>query len=328
MGSKASLKNTIASKWWEAKARKMLRTTTIDKVEFICSLLPLEHEKTVIKSLKARPDLDTIFARHCRNQDLSKEQRANPSTLTVDFKANELWRLLQMPLEYSESPWDWNWRLPLEGGPSEIAAEYHTTVCQAIFRIPFSDFVKHALGYTTKARFLENLLAAVCDIRDRLRTEFVDRPYIKEIYINVEKALEQRHHPLVHWILASSLQHPVIALYDTLAPNLKPIQTIFATHDLDLVLTRLAALKRRFAYGSQMYSRQNWSIDLDFCHCIDEAIWSGKVTTPLLRPHLSSEKLRFLEGFENEPQDRARGSWKKMKFAMKRSMVRLRNAEG
>jgi len=84
----------------------MLTTNTINKIEVIYSLLPLENEKTVIKLLKARLDLDTVFARHCRNQDLSKEQRIDLSNLTVDFKANELWRVLQMPLEYSGSPWD------------------------------------------------------------------------------------------------------------------------------------------------------------------------------------------------------------------------------
>lgn len=110
MRSRHSQEKVIASKWWEAKAQEMLKTTTtIGKLDVICSLLPVEDEKTAIRLLRARPDLDTLFALNCRYQDLSKEQRADPSTLTVDFKANELWRNFRMPPEYGESPWDWNW---------------------------------------------------------------------------------------------------------------------------------------------------------------------------------------------------------------------------
>ncbi|KAH8749263.1 hypothetical protein F5882DRAFT_445864 [Hyaloscypha sp. PMI_1271] len=173
--------------------------------------------------------------------------------------------------------------------PSEIGAEFHTAVCQAIFRIPFSDFVKYALGYTKKALFLNNLLDSVYDIRDKLRREFMNRPQVKEIYVNVEKALEQRYHPLAHWIVASSLQYSVATPSDTLAPNLKLIRTIFATRDFDLVLTRLAALNQRFTYGGQMYNWQKWSTDLDFWQYVDGALWSGKIATPVVSPHLSSE---------------------------------------
>ena len=185
MGSASS---RVETRWWEAEAqRKVVTTKNAGKVEVICSLIPGVDEVAMVGYLKERSDLDTLFARRCRYQDLSREPRADPSNLPVDFKANELWRVLQMPLEYSGSPWDWNWRPPLEGIPSEIAADFHATVCQAIFRIPFSDFVEYALGYTTKARFLSNLLDGVCDIRDKLRTEFLDRPQIKEIYIDIEK---------------------------------------------------------------------------------------------------------------------------------------------
>ena len=53
MGSEASYEKMIALKWWEARAWKMLITTTIGKVEVICSLLPLENEKSIVKLLKA-----------------------------------------------------------------------------------------------------------------------------------------------------------------------------------------------------------------------------------------------------------------------------------
>jgi hypothetical protein len=49
-------------------------------------------------------------------------------------------------------------------GP-RIAAEFHATVCLAIFRVPFFDFVKYALGYNMKAHSLVNLLHTVCDVR-------------------------------------------------------------------------------------------------------------------------------------------------------------------
>ena len=191
MGSASS---RVETRWWEAEAqRKVVTTKNAGKVEVICSLIPGVDEVAMVGYLKERSDLDTLFARRCRYQDLSREPRADPSNLPVDFKANELWRVLQMPLEYSGSPWDWNWRPPLEGVPSKIAADIHATVCQAIFRIPFSDFVKYALGYTTKARFLNNLLDGVCDIRDNLRTEYRNCPSIQDIYVEVEKVSKHRN---------------------------------------------------------------------------------------------------------------------------------------
>ena len=191
MGSASS---RLATRWWEVEAqRKVVTTKNTDKLKAICSLIPGVGEIAMVDYLKKRSDLDTLFAQHCTYQDPSKEQRADPSNLPVDFKANELWRVLQTPLEYSGAPWDWNWRPPLEGMPSKIAADFHATVCQAIFRIPFSDFVKYALGYTTQARFLNSLLDDICDVRDNLRTEFQDRPRIQEIYVEVEKVSKHRN---------------------------------------------------------------------------------------------------------------------------------------
>ena len=82
----------------------LITTTNPGKVEAICLLLPFEDGKTAVRLLKARPDLDTLFALHCKYQDLCEEQRVDPSSLTVDFKANEIWRVLRMPVEYGESP--------------------------------------------------------------------------------------------------------------------------------------------------------------------------------------------------------------------------------
>ena len=65
-------------------------------------------------------------------------------------------------------------------------------MARAIFRIPFFELVKYALGYNTKANFLGSLLHAVCDVRDSLRTAFQDRPVIKDMYVEVEKVSEHR----------------------------------------------------------------------------------------------------------------------------------------
>lgn len=185
MRYRASSEDVIASRWWEAKAQKMLMTTTnTDKVKVICSLLPVENEEITIRLLKARPDLDTLFALHCGDQDPSKE-RADPLALTVDFKANELWRKFKMPRGYGESPWDWNWQSPLLGTASEIADKFHAAVCRAVFRIPFLDFVKWALG--SDALFVGSLFNTVCDVCDRLQSEIASIPGRKNVYVEVEK---------------------------------------------------------------------------------------------------------------------------------------------
>lgn len=118
----------------------------------------------------------------------------------------------------------------------------------------------------------------------------------------------------------------MVAPYDILAPNLEPIRAIFATRDFDLMLTRLAALNQRFTYGSQTYNWQMWSTDVDFWHCVDQVIWSGKFTAPPMRPHLSSEdrdeRLRFLKGFETDAEDREYSGWSKVVFSVKRLMGR------
>ncbi|KAH6667184.1 hypothetical protein B0J14DRAFT_704750 [Halenospora varia] len=300
MGSGSS---RLETRWWEAEAQqKVITTTNIGKVEVICSLIPGLDGTTMIGHLKA-----------------------HPSDLTADVKANALWRVLQTPPGYSESPWNWNWQPPLKGVPSKIAADFHATVCCAIFRVPFFDFVKCALGYNTKAHFVRSLLHAACDVRDGLRTEFQDRPRTKDIYIEVEKALEQRHHPLAYWIVASSLYHTTYAPYDALASSLNLIQTIFAARKLDLVLQRLAALDRRFLHINQMYDWQKWSTDLDFWECVDQTLWSGRLTTPPVPPHLPEEdrdeRSRFLEGFETVAEDGARSTWSKVMSSMKRLIM-------
>jgi hypothetical protein len=186
MRPRRSNDKVIASKWWEAKAQEMLKSTRhIGQVEVAYSLLPMEDEKTAIRLLKERPDLDTLCALHCRYQDLSKEQRTDPSKLAVDFKANELWRNLRLPLGYGESPWDWDWQPPLSGIASEIADEVHMAVCRAVFRVPFLDFVKWALG--SDALFIRSLFNAIRDVRDRLQREIRDIPRTKDIYFKVQK---------------------------------------------------------------------------------------------------------------------------------------------
>ncbi|XMA13634.1 hypothetical protein WAI453_006425 [Rhynchosporium graminicola] len=184
MGSESS---RLESKWWEAEAqRTVLATRNTWKIKVICSLIPVVDEATFVSSLKAHPDLEMLFDLHCGYQILSGDQRASSSPSTIDFKVNELLRVLRMPLGCDETPWDRDWHPPLEGNPSEIAAEFHATVCQAVFRVPFSDLVRYALGYSTKAHSLNNLLDAVCNVRDTLRRQYHNHPGTKEIYVAVE----------------------------------------------------------------------------------------------------------------------------------------------
>ncbi|KAH7418819.1 hypothetical protein BKA64DRAFT_635935 [Cadophora sp. MPI-SDFR-AT-0126] len=251
----------VETRWWEVEAQRTLATGNTWEVEVVCSLIPVVDETVLVGCLKKRPDLDTLFALNCGYQDRYGDQRMDPQALTVGFKANKLW--------------------------------------QAIFRIPFSDFVKFALEYRTRAPSLDSLLSAVCGVRDSLRRAYQDHPKVQEIYVEVEKALKQQHHPLAHWIVASSLHRTPHAPFDTLTPNLEPIRTIFATRNFDHVLKRLMALDRRFAHGSHMYNWQKWSTDLDFWQCVHRALWSGTITTPIMSLHLSSddrdERLRFLK---------------------------------
>ncbi|PVH70799.1 hypothetical protein DL98DRAFT_124038 [Cadophora sp. DSE1049] len=188
MGSGTS---RLENRWWEAEAqRTLLATGDTWKVEVICSLIPVVDEATLVSSLKARPDLEILFDLHCGYQNLSGDQNADSSPLTVDFKVNELLRVLRMPPGCGEIPWDRDWHLPLEGSASEIAAKIHAAVCQAVFRIPFSDLVKYALGYSTRATSLNSLLDAVCDVRDTFRKKYRSHPGTQGIYIEVEAVSE------------------------------------------------------------------------------------------------------------------------------------------
>ncbi|KAH6666053.1 hypothetical protein B0J14DRAFT_568641 [Halenospora varia] len=54
-------------------------------------------------------------------------------------------------------PWDWNWQPPLSGDPRGVADEFHMAACRAVFRVPFLDFVKLALGYDN-ALFVKRLV--------------------------------------------------------------------------------------------------------------------------------------------------------------------------
>ena len=137
--------------------------------------------------------------------------------------------------------------------------------------------------------------------------------------------MRQQHHPLAHWIVASSLHHSTYAPYDALAPNLDLIQNIFAIRNLDLVLKRLAALHQRFLHVSQMYDWQKWSTEQGFWECVDQTLWSGKFTAPFMPPHLSTEdrdkRLRFLEGLEIVAGDRARSAWRRAMSSVTRLMM-------
>jgi len=75
-----------------------------------------------------------------------------------------------------------------------------------------------------------------------------------------------------------------------------------------------------------MYNWQKWSTDLNFWQCVDGALWTGKFTPPLVPPHWSSEdldeRLRFLDGFKIDAEDREYSGWSKVVFSVKRLMGR------
>ncbi|PVH74214.1 hypothetical protein DL98DRAFT_594332 [Cadophora sp. DSE1049] len=54
----------------------------------------------------------------------------------------------------------------------------------------------------------------------------------RRFYVEVEKALKQGHHPLAHWIVASSLNQRAGAPYDAFAANFDQIKIIFATRNI------------------------------------------------------------------------------------------------
>lgn len=187
MGSGTSRESVIDSEYWEAESQRILRTTTNTyKIEMICSLIPSKDEIALFKVLKARSDLDTIFARYCG----SGEQIVDLSR-TNNEKAAEIWRVLRYPPGYGVS-WDWNWQLPLSGDPCEIANEFHTAVCRAVFRVPLLDFVRCSFGYNSKALSIKFLLDAVCKVRDSLRQAFQNHSERKDLFIRVQKV--SKHH--------------------------------------------------------------------------------------------------------------------------------------
>jgi hypothetical protein len=75
----------------------------------------------------------------------------------------------------------------MSGDTRDIATQFHTTVCGAVFRIPLLDFVRCALSYNSQAISIESLLYTVYELRNDLRLVFRNRPEIKELYIKVQK---------------------------------------------------------------------------------------------------------------------------------------------
>ncbi|PVH75955.1 hypothetical protein DL98DRAFT_642514 [Cadophora sp. DSE1049] len=309
MGSRTSRERVIASMWWRAKAQKMLTSATIGKVQVICSLLPLEDEKTAIKCLKARSDFNTLFALCCRDRGFSQEQCANHTSLSVDSKSYELWKKLRVPLEYIQSPWDWNWQPFLSRTAPEIAIELHAVVCRAVFRIPFLDFVKWAIGFDIL--LVRSLFNTVYDVCSSLRRAILDVPGRKGIYIKVEKILKSRHLKLAHWIVASSLANSPYPLEMALASILDPVKNLFATRNLDLVIRRLLVLDQRFQQIHQGYNWGEWSKDLDFWDCTYQALWSETPNILEVNPDIlledMDERVRFLRSFVSVPKDEVCG---------------------
>ena len=184
MGSGASRQELLELGWWEPEAlRELVTTTDLGDVGNICSLIPFADEKLLIARLAARPDLDTLFVLYCRSHHLV-EQRADLSTLTDGFKANEIWRVLRFPSS-SKAAWDWNLQPPLTRDAQEIAHLLHTAVSRAVFRVPLCSWVRYALGY--KAVVVDSFLASLCDFRDGIQRAVQESPTTKHTYVNVAK---------------------------------------------------------------------------------------------------------------------------------------------
>ncbi|RFU32907.1 hypothetical protein B7463_g3430, partial [Scytalidium lignicola] len=292
-----------------------MTTTNTHKVKLICSLILFLDDKTLLHTLVKRPDLDTLFALYC-GQELPGQGNNNCSQQIDNFKAQTLWRVLRFPSGYN-SPWDWNWQPWLLGDPCEIAGEFHTAVSRAIFQVPLFDFVQCALGYHSKAISVGSLFSAVCDIRSILQGAIQDHPSIKDTYTKVEEILQSRHHPLAHWIIASSLSKTPCPLLDTLASILIPIENLFTTQNLDFVLKQLATLNDRFKHVSQNYDWDKWSTDLHFWEWTYQALWSRKPIIPPIQLDDWNEKLQFLKSFESEYEDED-GTWRKVWSFVKR----------
>lgn len=123
--------------------------------------------------------------------------------------------------------------------------------------------------------------------------------------------LESRALKLAHWIVASSLSNSQYPLQVALASMQDPIQNLFATRKLDLVLERLPVFDQRFQKINQKYNWSEWSTDLDFWDSTYEALWSKSLRIPAGNPDMLLEdmdkKMRFLKSFESVPEDEVRG---------------------
>jgi hypothetical protein len=190
MGSGASREAVISeapetvinSRWWEAEAHDALTTATDPrKVEKICLFIPVLDDKTLLRPLMARPDLDTLFTFHC-GRELPGHVSEHPSNITDDMKAQELLRVLR-PVSEGHGPWDWNW--PLSGDPRQIADDFDAAVFRAVLQVPPLDFVKCALGY--RSQVIHALINNACDIKESLQNAMKGCPHSKDTYVQVEE---------------------------------------------------------------------------------------------------------------------------------------------
>jgi hypothetical protein len=125
--------------------------------------------------------------------------------------------------------------------------------------------------------------------------------------------------------VASSVSDSSYPLEVALSSIRDPIQSLFATRNLNLVLEQLPVFDQRFQYVNQKYNWSEWSTDLDFCDRTHQALWSRTPGILAVNPDVlledADERVRFLRGFESVPEDEARsiaGSlmliWKKFQL--------------
>lgn len=112
--------------------------------------------------------------------------------------------------------------------------------------------------------------------------------------------------------MASSVSDSPYSLELALSSIRDPLQSLFATRNLNLVLEQLPVFDQRFQHINQKYNWSEWSENLDFWDRTYQALWSRTPTIPAVNPDIlledMDERVRFMKGFESVPKDKARGT--------------------
>lgn len=183
-----SSNDAVASLWWEAEALELLRTTSLPKVEQICSLIPFSSPKKAIEVLKQRSDVHILYG----------EDDMVPPHCPLVIRARESTHPACL------SPWDWDQQPLMKGSAEHIAAQLHRIVWRAICHVPPIDLIRKALG--RQAPSVTSLFCGAQDVSDQFKRRLADFDKPKAIFIKVSKVSEQA---------ISSQNEPVLTIADT-----------------------------------------------------------------------------------------------------------------